>query len=87
MKMANANAPKIGHIYDPISDETITDNDGFVEVIITDRTKWQQLCDSNVTITNAEYKELFDAFEVREDCENCSIKAIQDDPYGFIYDV
>lgn len=84
--MASANAPEIGHIYDPISDETITDSDGFVEVIITDRTRWQQLCNSEVTISNDEYKQLFDGFDVREDCEDCSIKAIKDDPHGFIYD-
>lgn len=85
--MANANAPKIGHIYDPISDETITDNEGFVELVITDRTKWQALCDSKLVIANDEYKALFDGFDVVEDCQNCMVKAIQEDPLGVIYDL
>lgn len=85
--MASANAPKIGHIYDPISDETITDNNGFVEVIITDRTTWQALCDSKIVISNEEYKALFSDFDVFEDCDDCTVKAIHEDPLGVIYDL
>lgn len=85
--MATANVPKVGHIYDPISDETITNSDGLVELIITDRTTWEALCDSNISISNDEYKALFSDFELVEDCDDCTVKAIQEDPLGVIYDL
>ena len=84
--MAGAVVPKLGHIYDPISDETITDSDGFVELIITDRTQWQQLCNPEVMISNEDYKSLFDEFDVLEDCPNCREKAVESDPDNIIFD-
>lgn len=84
--MASATVPKLGHIYDPISDETITDSSGIVETVITDRTQWQQLCNPEVMLSNEDYKSLFDEFDVLEDCPNCNNKAIELDPDNIIFD-
>ena len=83
--MASANVRE-GHIYDPISDETITDKHGFVEIIITPRTQWVPLCNPETSISNDEYEMLFDGSTVLEDCEKCKSKAIEDDPEGMIFD-
>lgn len=85
--MASATAPKVAHTYDPTDEETITDKDGLVEIIITDRTRWIQLCDKNQSISNTEYQSLFDDSVVYEDCKDCYKLMIEEDPYGFIYDV
>lgn len=85
--MASATAPKVAHTYDPTDEETITDKDGLVEIIITDRTRWIQLCNKEITISNTEYQSLFDDSVVYEDCKDCYKLMIEEDPYGFIYDV
>lgn len=85
--MVFANAPEIGHIYDPVSDETITDKDGHVEVIITNRTVWEALCNPQIQITNEAYQTQFDdSFELRKECPDCKSKAMEIDPEGFIFD-
>lgn len=85
--MVFASAPEIGHIYDPVSDETITHPDGGVEVIITNRTIWVALCDDKIRITNEAYKALFDdSFDLRKECPNCKNTAMEIDPDGDIFD-
>lgn len=85
--MANANAPEVAHAYDPTEEETITDKDGMVEIIITDRTRWIQLCNKEESLSNDEYKSLFNDDAVFEDCTKCNKIMMEEDPYGFIYDV
>ena len=83
--MASASVRE-GHIYDPISDETITDSEGFVEVIITPRTQWSPICDPDNTISNDEYEMFLNDPAVIEDCDRCRTKALEIDPEGFIFD-
>lgn len=85
--MVDVNAHKVAHTYDPTDDETITNKDGLVEIIITNRTRWIQLCDKDKSISNEEYQSLFDDSVVYEDCKECYKLMLEEDPYGFIYDV
>lgn len=85
--MASANAPKVAHTYDPTDDETITSGDGSIEIIITDRTRWVQLCNKDESISNKEFKALFDNDVVLEDCKACYKLMLEEDPYGYIYDL
>lgn len=88
--MAFANVHDMRHDWNPISDETITDPDGTVEIIITNRTVWVALCDDKIRITNDAYKELFEmsdmAFMTMKQCPNCLSTMKEIDPYGEIYD-
>jgi hypothetical protein len=84
--MAHANASNVGHIYDPEdAPGTNTDVNDDGELVVNKDTVWRQLCDQTVTITNDEYDDLFDNFEVRVDCLACNKQAMTDDPEGFIY--
>lgn len=88
--MASANAPDTRHDWNPVSDETITDKDGNVEIIITNRTIWVALCDDKIRITNDSYQQLFEMsdteFMEMKECSKCLSIMKEIDPFGEIYD-
>lgn len=58
--MANANASKLSHVYNPWGPTIIDHGDGMIEQVIDDKTMWHPLCDPENPITNEQYKVSWD---------------------------
>jgi hypothetical protein len=58
--MANANASKLSHVYNPWGPTIIDHGDGMIEQVIDDKTMWHPYCDPENPITHAEYQAVWD---------------------------
>jgi hypothetical protein len=60
VNMANANASKLSHVYNPWGPTIIDHGDGMIEQVIDDKTMWHPYCDPENPITHAEYQAVWD---------------------------
>ena len=70
------------HVYNPWSPDW---DKPAIEAVVNDDTKWYQLCDKTVALTNAEFKALW-ADEDTPQCKKCFDIMKAEDPNGFIYE-
>lgn len=75
--------PRYSHVYNPW-DEAWNKQHPDSEAVITDTTRWYQLCDPEKSMTNSEYHATFGEDEP-DLCPKCLAKMKEDDPDGIIY--